>query len=49
MADNDTLKDSADYGLGIPVRKHAFFLKGLDRPGLFYTAGRFFIALVPLI
>jgi len=30
MADNDTLKESADYGLGIPVRKHAFFLKGLD-------------------
>lgn len=30
MADNDNLKDSADYGLGIPVRKHAFFLKGLD-------------------
>ena len=30
MADHDTLKDSADYGLGIPVRKHAFFLKGLD-------------------
>lgn len=30
MADNDTLKDSADYGLGIPVRQHAFFLKGLD-------------------
>src|SRR5512135_3394497 len=30
MADNDTNKDAADYGLGIPVQKHAFFLKGLD-------------------
>ena len=30
MADNDTNKDAADYGFGIPVQKHAFFLKGLD-------------------
>jgi len=30
MPDNDTNKDAADYGLGIPVQKHGFFLKGLD-------------------
>ncbi len=30
MADNDTNKDAADYGIGIPVKKHSFFLKGLD-------------------
>ena len=30
MADNDTNKDAADYGLGIPVARHGFFLKGLD-------------------
>jgi len=30
MADNDTNRDAADYGLGVPVQKHAFFLKGLD-------------------
>lgn len=30
MADNDTNKDAADYGFGIPVKKSAFFLKGLD-------------------
>jgi 3-hydroxy-5-phosphonooxypentane-2,4-dione thiolase len=30
MADQDTNKDAADYGIGIPVRKHPFFLKGLD-------------------
>ncbi len=30
MADNDTNKDAADYGIGISVKKHAFFLKGLD-------------------
>ena len=30
MADNDTNKDAADYGIGIPVKKHGFFLKGLD-------------------
>src|SRR5512144_1839815 len=30
MADTDTHKDAADYGFGIPVQKHAFFLKGLD-------------------
>ncbi len=30
MADNDSNKDAADYGLGIPVKKSSFFLKGLD-------------------
>lgn len=30
MADNDTNKDAADYGIGIPVKQHGFFLKGLD-------------------
>ena len=30
MADNDTNKDAADYGIGIPVKRHGFFLKGLD-------------------
>ena len=30
MADNDTTQEAAEYGLGIPVQKHAFFLKGLD-------------------
>ena len=30
MADNDTNKNAADYGLGIPVQQHPFFLKGLD-------------------
>lgn len=30
MADNDTNKDAADYGIGVPVQKHGFFLKGLD-------------------
>ncbi len=30
MADNDTNKDAADYGIGVPVKKHSFFLKGLD-------------------
>lgn len=30
MADQDTNKDAADFGLGIPVKQHAFFLKGLD-------------------
>ncbi len=30
MADNDTNKDAADYGLGIPVKQQTFFLKGLD-------------------
>ncbi|MEI7731038.1 MAG: 3-hydroxy-5-phosphonooxypentane-2,4-dione thiolase [Verrucomicrobiota bacterium] len=29
MAEHDT-KDAADYGFGIPVKKHGFFLKGLD-------------------
>jgi 3-hydroxy-5-phosphonooxypentane-2,4-dione thiolase len=30
MADTDTNKDAADYGFGIPVKQHPFFLKGLD-------------------
>ena len=32
MADNDTTShsDTKDYGIGIPVKKEAFFLKGLD-------------------
>ena len=30
MADNDTTKDAAEYGIGIPVPRHPFFLKGLD-------------------
>ena len=30
MADNDTNKDAADYGIGIPVKKSGFYLKGLD-------------------
>ena len=30
MADNDLNKDAADYGIGVPVKKHSFFLKGLD-------------------
>jgi 3-hydroxy-5-phosphonooxypentane-2,4-dione thiolase len=30
MADNDSNKDAADYGIGIPVQRHSFFLKGLD-------------------
>ena len=30
MPDNDKNKDAADYGFHIPVKKHAFFLKGLD-------------------
>ena len=30
MADLDTNKDAADYGFDIPVKKHPFFLKGLD-------------------
>jgi len=30
MPDNDTTKAGSEYGLGIPVKKHAFFLKGLD-------------------
>lgn len=30
MADNDSNKDAADYGIGVPVKKHGFFLKGLD-------------------
>ena len=30
MADIDSNKDAADYGIGIPVQRHGFFLKGLD-------------------
>lgn len=30
MADNDSNKDAKDYGFGIPVQKHGFFLKGLE-------------------
>jgi putative autoinducer-2 (AI-2) aldolase len=30
MADTDANKEAADYGIGIPVKKHGFFLKGLD-------------------
>lgn len=30
MADHDTNKDASDYGIGIPVKKSGFFLKGLD-------------------
>ncbi len=30
MADTDGNKDAADYGIGIPVEKKSFFLKGLD-------------------
>lgn len=30
MADNDTQKESADFGIGVPVKKSGFFLKGLD-------------------
>lgn len=30
MADSDTNKDAADYGIGVPVKKYGFFLKGLD-------------------
>ena len=30
MADNDGNKDARDYGIGVPVEKKSFFLKGLD-------------------
>ena len=30
MADNDGNKDASNYGLGVPVEKKSFFLKGLD-------------------
>jgi putative autoinducer-2 (AI-2) aldolase len=30
MADNEKNTDAADYGLGIPVARHPYFLKGLD-------------------
>ena len=30
MADKDNNKDASDYGIGIPVKQHPFFLKGLE-------------------
>ena len=30
MAELDTTKDANDYGIGIPVKQHPFFLKGLE-------------------
>ena len=30
MAEQDSNKDAADYGIGIPVKQHPFFLKGLE-------------------
>jgi putative autoinducer-2 (AI-2) aldolase len=30
MADNDSNKNANDYGIGIPVKKHPYFLKGLE-------------------
>jgi putative autoinducer-2 (AI-2) aldolase len=30
MAEQDNNKDAGDYGIGIPVRKNPFFLKGLE-------------------
>ncbi len=33
MPDIDHNKDSANYGLGIPVKRQAFFLKGLEHVG----------------
>lgn len=30
MAEQDNNKDAADYGIGIPVKQHPFFLKGLE-------------------
>ncbi len=30
MAEKDNNKEAADYGIGIPVKRHSFFLKGLD-------------------
>ena len=30
MADKDNNKDAADFGIGIPVKQHPFFLKGLE-------------------
>jgi putative autoinducer-2 (AI-2) aldolase len=30
MAEQDNHKDAADYGIGIPVKQHPFFLKGLE-------------------
>jgi putative autoinducer-2 (AI-2) aldolase len=30
MAEQDNTKDADDYGIGIPVKQHPFFLKGLE-------------------
>jgi 3-hydroxy-5-phosphonooxypentane-2,4-dione thiolase len=30
MAEQDNNKDASDYGIGIPVKQHPFFLKGLE-------------------
>ena len=30
MAEKDNNKEAADYGIGIPVKRHSYFLKGLD-------------------
>jgi len=30
MAEKDNNKEAADYGIGIPVKQHPFFLKGLE-------------------
>jgi len=30
MAEQDNTKDANDYGIGIPVKQHPFFLKGLE-------------------
>jgi putative autoinducer-2 (AI-2) aldolase len=30
MAEKDNNKDASDYGIGIPVKQHPFFLKGLE-------------------
>jgi len=30
MADNDSNQDAVAYGIGVPVQRHGFFLKGLD-------------------
>ena len=30
MADTDNIKDAKAFGIGVPVAKHSFFLKGMD-------------------
>ena len=32
MAEKDNNKDAADYGIGIPVKQHPFFLKASNTP-----------------